>query len=163
MSEIEQGSDDHVLALLKRIAIATEEFGAPGGLEPPRQRLSQLITSAGAIAGTGWQLAPGGVNSIWLIERISLVTNTAQATPVGSVYVTESLPAGGLPSLGTVALDDLNLAETTTLKRQVFNEADAPIFVKGGEWLLVQWTGLAANDQCRARIQARQAWQAPTY
>lgn len=127
-------------------------------LAPKRHRDSQQVASTGAIAHVVFSTAPGGVNLIILIERVSHSTTSAQANPQFGLFVMDALPLNA----DAAQLDDNYLAElgTANIKRQVINEQAAPILVKGGEVVIGQWTGIANGDVCKARIQYRRAWQA---
>lgn len=162
MSAIEAPLEDQLFQRLDRLTELLGELTGAGVLEPKRQRLSQSNVAGAAIVTFGWQTAPGGVNSLWLIERVTFSVTTAQASPTAGLFVLDSLPIS--LSQITTALDDQYLVETPgaafpTNKRQVIGESSAPIEVKAGEWIIFQFGGLVAGDFAKGRVQIKQAWQ----
>lgn len=146
-------------ALLGRLDRQTELLAEIAGVLAPkvlRPSLQDVVGAAQTIAYVDFPV-PGGVNVIYELQRITFWSNTAQANPAGALYVMDAVPLNPR----TVAFDAGYLEEGPwSLKAGTVNEGAAPIIAKGGEHLLVQWSGLVAGDQIKVGLQLRQAWQA---
>jgi hypothetical protein len=143
--------------LLGRLDRQTELLAQVAGpLATHRQRPNMGAVGNANNVATATYPVPGGVDLIWQIERWTFSTNSAQANPVVSLFVMDSIPLNA----NSAALDDTYLEDTSTLKRGAINESSAPIFVKGGEVVLVQWTGIVNGDICKSGLQLKQSWQA---
>lgn len=152
----ENGDCDHAELLLGKLDKITDLLGITAEvLSAKRYRPSGMAVEDGSGHATVLIPTQGGVNNLWLLERISWGVNVAAMTGFG-VFVME-----GKPPATNVDLDELNLVESSTLLRGTINESSAPILVKGGENIMVQGRGVTAGGILKVRLQLRQAWQSP--
>lgn len=163
------GHSTHNHALLEVLNRQTEFLAVLAGvLEPKRYRLGQRGVEDGTGKGTiMYDLSPGGVDKLVMIERIAVATNST-GTPACAAYVMEGIPGPYTLTGGVLTIPSLlvppsppRVAGPIGVNGTGELLSDAPIMVKGGENFFLQWTGLSAGALIQAHIQYRLAWQSP--
>lgn len=144
---------ERVLELLERQAVALELLSRLLVRRPHRVE-GEAVAPASGLVQIDFPVDPGGVNLLWLIERVGPWTNTSATTVSAGVYIVDVLPSPP----GT-AIDARYQVDFTNYA-QVFGDEINPPVAEGGEHVVFQWTGLNQGDRCIARMQYRVAWLA---
>lgn len=156
---LEPTTEERILAVLHRHTELLAEIA--GDRAQGVYRLVQsALANAGGFATILFPAFPGGVSKEWIVDRVFLYSNTTNTVAAG-VFILDGAPAGltvDQPNLFQTAIDPLFQHDFTNVAIAA-GEQIKPLYVKGGEILAVQWTGLSANARCVARIQFRLAWQ----
>ncbi len=83
-------------------------------------------------------IGPVPTDQVWLVERIA-VTSDSGAPTIASVY--------------TGAVDSANLVDRTASGNADIADEVQPIFVAGGQLLIVRWVGMTAGARGTVRLQ----------